>query len=153
MNPGGVRADLLCSGTPPCPVNFGQAFTVQPFGNSLVVMSFSGRELKALLESQQPPDRKAAYLLTPSSNVAYRWRSQAPHGQRVEDLRIDGRPLQPEATYRLVVNSFLAEGGDGFPMLTTGRDRLGGGQDLDALIEFLKTNPQPRREPSIELVD
>lgn len=153
MNPGGVRADLLCNGTPPCPVSFGQAFTVQPFGNSLVVMSFSGRELKALLESQQPPDRKTAYLLQPSSNVAYRWRPQAPHGQRVDNLRIDGQPVQPEATYRLVVNSFLAEGGDGFPMLTTGRDRLGGGQDLDALIEFLKTNPQPQREPSIELVD
>lgn len=153
MNPGGVRADLLCSGTPPCPVSFGQAFTMQPFGNSLVVMSFSGRELQALLEAQQPPGRSSPYLLQPSSNVSYRWRSKAPHGQRVEALQVDGQPVRAEATYRLVVNSFLAEGGDGFPMLTSGRDRLGGMQDLDALLAMLATTPTPQRSARIDIVD
>ena len=50
MNPGGIRSDLECRGTPPCPVTFGQVFTMQPFGNSLVVMTLTGAQLKSLLE-------------------------------------------------------------------------------------------------------
>jgi 5'-nucleotidase len=37
----------------------------------------------------------------------------------------------------VTVNSFLAEGGDGFDVLTEGTDRKGGGQDVDALIAYL----------------
>lgn len=33
MNPGGIRADLFAG-----PVTFGELFTVQPFGNSLVTI-------------------------------------------------------------------------------------------------------------------
>ena len=41
MNPGGIRTDLDCA-TPPCTVSFGAAFSMQPFGNSLVVMTLTG---------------------------------------------------------------------------------------------------------------
>jgi 5'-nucleotidase len=153
MNPGGIRADLLCRGAPPCPVSFGEAFTMQPFGNSLVVMSFSGAELKALLESQQPIDRPAPHLLIPSANVRYRWVASAAPGQRVQQLQVDGQAVQPAATYRVTVNSFLAEGGDGFTLLTTGRDRLGGMVDLDALLAHLQTTPSPSNVPRIEWVN
>ncbi|NRF69227.1 bifunctional metallophosphatase/5'-nucleotidase [Aquincola sp. S2] len=154
MNPGGIRSDLHCRGTPPCAVTFGDVFTMQPFGNSLVVMSFSGAELKALLESQQPPGRAGAHLLHPSASLRYRWVASAPHGQRVQDLSIDGTPLRPEATYRVTVNSYLAEGGDGFTLLKTGRDRLGGAVDLDALLEYLRTTTlAPVAAPRITWVD
>lgn len=150
MNPGGIRSDLLCRATPPCPVSFGDAFTMQPFGNSLVVMSFSGAELKALLESQQPPDRTAPHLLIPSASLQYRWVASAPPGQRVQQVTIDGQPLRMDATYRVTVNSYLAEGGDGFELLKTGRERLGGMVDLDALLAFLQTTPAPSAQRRIE---
>jgi 5'-nucleotidase len=153
MNPGGIRADLLCRGTPPCPVSFGEAFTVQPFGNSLVVMSFSGAELKALLESQQPPTRTTPHLLIPSASLQYRWVASAPAGQHVQQLTVDGQPLRLDATYRVTVNSYLAEGGDGFELLKTGRERLGGMVDLDALIAFLQTGPSPGTQRRIEWVN
>lgn len=153
MNSGGIRADLLCRGTPPCPVTFGEAFTMQPFGNSLVVMSFSGAELKALLESQQPPTRNAPHLLIPSASLQYRWVASAPPGQHVQEVLIDGQPLRMDATYRVTVNSYLAEGGDGFELLKTGRERLGGMVDLDALIAFLQTGPSPGTQRRIEWVN
>ena len=153
MNSGGIRADLLCRGTPPCPVTFGEAFTMQPFGNSLVVMGFSGAELKALLESQQPPTRSTPHLLIPSASLQYRWVAGAPHGQRVQQVLIDGQPLRPDVTYRVTVNSYLAEGGDGFELLKTGRDRLGGMVDLDALVEHLKTAPSPATQRRIDWVN
>ena len=55
INPGGIRAELECSGSPPCVVTFGQLFAMQPFGNSLVVIAMTGAQLKTLLESQQRP--------------------------------------------------------------------------------------------------
>ncbi|HSW09260.1 bifunctional metallophosphatase/5'-nucleotidase [Aquabacterium sp.] len=153
MNIGGVRADLLCAQTPPCPVTFGQAFTMQPFGNSLVVMSFTGTELKALLESQHPPGRSTAYLLQASASLSYRWLAKAEFGQRVQDLRVNGQAVQPDAEYRVTVNSFLAEGGDGLTLLKTGRQRIGGMLDVDALVEHLRSTPVPQSGGRITVVD
>ena len=37
----------------------------------------------------------------------------------------------------MTVNCFLADGGDGFTVLSNGTDRLGGELDLDALTAYL----------------
>ena len=142
MNSGGVRAGLACRGTPPCEVSFGDVFTMQPFGNSLVVMTLSGAELKALLESQP-----RAGALMPSSSIRWLWRASAALGQRVHDLRIQGRPVDPAGQVRFTVNSFMAEAGDGHTLLAQGRDRLGGDLDIDALTRFLQTVPAPDPDP------
>lgn len=153
MNPGGIRSDLPCRGAPPCAVTYGDVFTMQPFGNSLVVMTLTGAELKALLEQQQPAGRSAPSFLQPSAGLAYRWVARAPHGERVQDLTLDGRPVAPGEALRVTVNSFLAEGGDGFTVLAGGRDRLGGAQDIDALTAFLQSSPSPAGSPRITWVD
>ena len=53
-------------------------------------------------------------------------------------------------SYRVTVNSFLADGGDGFTILRDGTDRVGGGVDLDAFNADLTANspvsgPTPNR--------
>ena len=48
--------------------------------------------------------------------------------------------VDPGATYRITVNSFLADGGDNFLVLTEGTDRLGGEVDLDALVTYFGAN-------------
>lgn len=153
MNPGGVRADLRCPGVPPCAVTYGQAFTMQPFGNSLVVLTLSGAQLRQMLEDQQRPGRNAPLLLIPSSNLRYEWHAKAPHGQRVRNLTLDGRPLDPAAPVRFTVNSFLADGGDGVALLREGRDRLGGDLDIDALSALLQGSPSPDPAPRITWVE
>ena len=136
MNPGGIRANLECA-SPPCTVTFGDVFTVQPFGNSLVVMTVTGEQLKTLLESQLRGTTGEPKFLQPSGEFTYTWQSDAPPGERVRDMRLNGEPVEPAKSYRVTVNSFLAEGGDGFANLVDGADRKGGGQDLDALIAYL----------------
>ena len=154
MNPGGVRTDLRCTAAPPCTVTYGELFAMQPFGNSLVVMTLSGAQIRQMLEDQQPPGRDRPLFLIPSSSLTYRWSASAPHGERVQELRLDGQPLEPSREYRFTVNSFLAEGGDGVRMLTSGRQRLGGPLDLEALTAYLQSGPAtPERTPRITLVD
>ncbi|HWH81338.1 MAG TPA: bifunctional metallophosphatase/5'-nucleotidase [Burkholderiaceae bacterium] len=139
MNPGGIRSDLECKGTPPCVVTFGQVFTMQPFGNSLVVMTLTGAQIKTLLESQQKRDEPV--FLQPSQGFAYTWKADAPAGEHARDLTLNGEPLASERAYRVTVNSFLAEGGDGFVTLLQGAARTGGGQDIDAMLGYLKAAP------------
>ena len=66
MNPGGVRSDLTYfqSGTEgDGVVTFGQAFTFQPFGNTLVTYAMTGAQIKAMLAQQcQPAGSSRAFL-------------------------------------------------------------------------------------------
>jgi 5'-nucleotidase len=55
MNAGGVRSPGFvpaAGATPPFALTYGAVFTVQPFGNSLVTMTLTSAQLKALLEQQ-----------------------------------------------------------------------------------------------------
>jgi 5'-nucleotidase len=133
-------------------VTYGQLFAMQPFGNSLTVLTLSGADLKELLERQQPPGREPATLLSPSATLRYRWLTTAPFGQRVSDLRLQGRPIQPNQEVRLAVNSFLASGGDGFTLFLKGRDPLGGPLDVEALEAYLQRERAPDPKPRITLV-
>ncbi|RJK94196.1 bifunctional metallophosphatase/5'-nucleotidase [Vallicoccus soli] len=137
MNPGGVRADLVAAesadGEAPGVVTYREAFTVQPFGNVLVTQTMTGEELVAVLEQQEETGR----LLQPSSTLTY---ALAADGT-VSDVRIAGEPVDPAASYRVTVNNFLADGGDGFTTLTEGEDRVYGAVDLDAFTDYLAANP------------
>jgi 5'-nucleotidase len=138
MNPGGVRADLIL---PPGggAVNYGQLFSIQPFGNTLTVKTFTGLLVQELLESQYRQDRPR--VLYPSAQLTYQVDLKQPVGQRVSNIRIKGQSLQSNANYRVTMNSFLATGGDAFSVFNRGTDVMGGDLDVDALTEYLVKNP------------
>ncbi len=137
-NTGGIRTDLRPR-VPGGTVTFGDVFTMQPFGNTLVTMSLTGGQLKALLESQWRGNGARPHFLQPSSTLAYAWRDDAPAGARVidESITIDGQPWRRDATYRVTVNSFLAAGGDRFHLFLEGTELSGGPLDVDALAQYL----------------
>jgi 5'-nucleotidase len=132
-NPGGLRADL-----PAGDISYSQAFAAQPFGNTLVTVTLSGAQLLRILEQQWLGTRPR--ILQPSANVSYAWSAAAAPGGKIVpgSLKIDGRPVAPDARVRVTVNSFLAAGGDGFAVFADGTDRVGGPPDLEALVEYLR---------------
>ena len=148
MNPGGIRGNLDCA-QPPCPVSFGQVFTMQPFGNSLVVMTLTGEQIRAALESQHRGVSGEARFLQPSEGFTYTWDTTAPPGSRVRDMMLDAEPVEPGKPYRVTVNSFLAESGDGFDGLREGTQRVGGGQDIDALMAYLSASERAPAPPRV----
>ena len=139
MNGSGVRTDLIPDGTGN--VRYGQIFEMQPFGNGLVVMTLSGEQIRRMLEQQftegsyEPGARP--WLLVPSEGFRFDYDLSRPKGQRIVAASLNGRPIDAAASYRVTVNSFLASGGDGFTVLTEGRDRRDAGLDLDALEAWL----------------
>lgn len=143
-NPGGIRAPLHASGRDGT-VTYADAYSTQPFGNSLVTMTLTGAQLKTLLEQQWSVARpERVRILQPSAGFTYRWDSRRPHGSRVEDLRLNGRTIDPADEVRVTINSFLAAGGDSFRVLREGRDRVGGPLDIEAFTEFLQAESTRR---------
>jgi 5'-nucleotidase len=146
MNPGGIRAhlDFAASGTEADgEVTYGEAFSVQPFGNSLVTMSLTGAQIDALLEQQfDNPEPGRNRILQVSAGFTYEWSAGAATGDKVDpaSIKINGVAVDPGVSYRITVNSFLADGGDNFSVLVEGTDRLGGEVDLDALVTYFGAN-------------
>jgi len=142
MNPGGIRADLRVSdissgGEAPGEVTYGEAFTVQPFGNSLVTKTMTGDMIRRLLQQQfvgcaAPTNQR---ILQVSSTFRY---EQAPSAATCEGkigrMFVDGVEVAPADSFRVTMNNFLAAGGDGFTVFNEGTDALGGAQDIDAFV-------------------
>lgn len=137
MNPDGVRADIVPGADGA--VTYGQLFTAQPFGNDLVVKSFTGRQIRALLEQQFEGAHSvtAPKVLLTSSTLRYGYDLSRPAGERIVDPRVEGAPLADGAVYRVTMNSFLASGGDDFPLFVDGTDPFVGPQDIDALEAYV----------------
>jgi 5'-nucleotidase len=148
MNPGGIRADLVCSvacsPASPAPVTYNQLFTVQPFNNVMTVKTMTGDMIKRLLEQQFTVIAPGIRLLQVSKGFTYTYDLTQPAGSRVlaGTIRINGTPVDPLASYRVAMNNFLASGGDGFTVFNAGTNPFGGEIDLDALVTyFMKNSP------------
>lgn len=142
MNNGGARTDLLpaADGT----VTFGQIFAMQPFANNVVTKSYTGAEVKAVLEQQFDSGTNSAArpnLLTPSANFRFSYDRSRPAGQRIVAMSLNGKPIDPVTTYRVTINNFLASGGDNFTLFAQGREPVDAGLDLDVTEAYLATNP------------
>ncbi|TKC99803.1 bifunctional metallophosphatase/5'-nucleotidase [Polyangium fumosum] len=160
MNPGGVRADLVHAASAgemaDGIVTYGEIFTVQPFGNSLVVMTLTGEQIKQLLEQQFQQNAQGmpiVRLLEISEGFTYTYTLSGMAGARVDfaSMKLNGVPIEANASYRVTVNSFLAAGGDSFTVLVQGTDRLGGALDLEALQVYFAAH-SPVSPPALDRI-
>jgi len=141
MNPGGIRADLIVpSGGGN--ITWNDLFTIQPFGNTLVKMGLTGAQIKAVLEQQWTSSSSRILQI---SGFGYTWDAALPIGSRIVEIHdAAGAALDPAATYSITCNNFLATGGDGFTVFTSGTNPIGGPVDLDAMLEYVEHhNPLP----------
>ena len=149
MNPGGIRADFTYAGSIAGEgdgnVTYGEMFTVQPFGNSMVTMTLTGAQIETLLEQQFNGCgiQNSTRILQVSNGFTYSWSLGATACNKVDPatIKLNGVTVDPNATYRVTVNSFLADGGDNFSVLKDGTERLGGEVDTDALEKYFAANP------------
>ncbi|MFJ6405056.1 bifunctional metallophosphatase/5'-nucleotidase [Streptomyces hydrogenans] len=152
MNPGGVRAPLTKRDDGV--VTYRDAYTVQPFTNMMTVVDLTGAQLVTALQQQVSGANLAApKILQVSKNVSYTLDMTKAGADRivVDSVRLNGEPIDPSKSYRVAMNEFLTGGGDGFPVLATGANKLVGGSDLDVFIAYLTANSsaaEPLRAPA-----
>ena len=151
VNSSGVRVDL-----PGGDVRYKDAFAMMPFGNNLVVMTLTGAQLKAALEQQYAvplrPKATRPAVLAPSSGFSYAVDMKRPEGSRVSDMRLSGQPVTLDGRYRVVLNNYLAAGGDSITAFTGGTEVKDTGIiDLDALIAWIAQGQTPPRNDRIKI--
>jgi 2',3'-cyclic-nucleotide 2'-phosphodiesterase (5'-nucleotidase family) len=140
INNGSIRAGL-----PAGTVTWGNAFELQPFANVLVRTEVTGVQLRAALENavagREHPD---AHI----SGMTVTWDPSAATGSRIREVRLaSGRVVRDTDTVTLGLSEFLATGGDRYTSLAQGRTTRTALVDLDALIAYLQSLPQPVAAP------
>ncbi|WP_203231298.1 bifunctional metallophosphatase/5'-nucleotidase [Nocardioides caldifontis] len=150
MNPGGIRTSLEENAQGE--VTYGAAFAVQPFNNYVTSMTLTGEQVLAVLEEQWNGLNEGSPKVLQVAGLSYTY-DAGDAAAAGTDAVVDGSvevdtdgdgvtdtPLDPAEEYRVVVNSFLSDGGDGFGTLAEGTDKYIGGLDIDALAEYLGIN-------------
>lgn len=137
-NPFGIRApiDPGADGT----VTFGQIYAAEPFNNELVTLTLTGAQVRAVIEGGLD-DQGPQQVLSASTGLQLSYDMRRPSGSRLISLTLQGRPIDPAATYRVSVVDFLAEGGDGFTTFKQGTDPVHGIVDNEALAQWLGAVP------------
>jgi 5'-nucleotidase len=143
MNPGGIRTDLVykASGSEgDGVVTYAEGFAVQPFSNTVNLVTLTGAQLVTALQQQVSGGNAVVpKILQISAGLTYTLDLTKTGADRVvaDSVRLGGTPIDQAATYRVAMNNFLAGGGDGFGALRQGTDPLVGGDDLAAFADYL----------------
>ena len=110
VNGGGIRASLSAGD-----VTLGEVNAVLPFTNIVTVCEITGDEVYQALEH--------GYSMLPETNGAFSqtdlevvFSADNPVGERIEEVRLNGEPIDRNATYTVATNDFMAAGGDGYTM-------------------------------------
>ncbi|HYT64198.1 MAG TPA: 5'-nucleotidase C-terminal domain-containing protein, partial [Gemmatimonadales bacterium] len=141
MNNGGIRSDL-----PEGAVTWGNVYQVQPFQNRLLRLTVTGSVLEDALEQCVAGRDHLPNCHVAGVEVWYDGRKEP--GKRITRVRLDnGKDLEKNSTYTLVVSDFMATGGSGFAMLAGAPKQDIDVLDVDALIRYLGVLRTPVEAP------
>ncbi len=130
LNAGGVRDSL-----PAGKITYRDVLKVQPFGNTVGAVDFTGRELMDYLNAS------AKMSIGSGAFGQFAGVELVITGGAVTSARIKGAPIDPAKTYRLTVNNFQATGGDGYPRIASHPSYVNTGYvDADVLRAFISAN-------------
>lgn len=141
-NSGGLRASIEAGD-----VTMGQVLTVLPFQNTLSTFQIDGAGIVAALENGVSQVEEVKGRFPQVAGLTFSWdMSVAPNEGRVSEVMVvsgDGFvPIDPKATYMVVTNNYVRNGGDGYKMFK-GDDKKAYdfGPDLaDVTAEYLAAN-------------
>lgn len=155
LNSGGLRTSLTAG-----EVKKKHMLAVSPFGNRLVVIKVTGKQLIEIMKYGLSKGRSGGFAQlslnfsyeTPvekdtdpaTGKPGYLWKP------KVDTFKINGQPIVAEKHYYIATNDFLTAGGDGYSMINTGdKDKnvslvYEGTKYIDTFIDYGKyvTNPE-----------
>ena len=118
-NAGGIRSDSVYG---PGEITGGDIFNTLPFPNTVISLELTGEELVETLESQVitlESDTGQSFgeeISQQTSGLRFEWVPHADADELIRDVYVGGEPLDPDETYEVAVNSFIANGGSGYPL-------------------------------------
>jgi 2',3'-cyclic-nucleotide 2'-phosphodiesterase (5'-nucleotidase family) len=137
-NGGGIRGDrTYAAGTT---LTRKDVLTELPFGNLTVLMELSGADLRTALEEGVSAVEDVAGRFPHVSGLTFTFDARKPKMQRVGQVLVGGKPLDPAATYRVATNEYMMAGGDGYASLKKGKpviDASGGALMANVVMDYI----------------
>ncbi|MCB1334618.1 MAG: 5'-nucleotidase C-terminal domain-containing protein [Roseivivax sp.] len=137
-NGGGLRASIDAG-----PVTMGEVLTVLPFQNTLSTFQVTGQVIVDALENGVSQIEEGAGRFPQVAGMSFAVDKAAEPGKRISDVMVGGAPIDLAATYGVVSNNYVRNGGDGYKMFRDAMKAYDFGPDLaDVTAEYLaKTGP------------
>ncbi|RVT82714.1 multifunctional 2',3'-cyclic-nucleotide 2'-phosphodiesterase/5'-nucleotidase/3'-nucleotidase [Rhodobacteraceae bacterium CCMM004] len=136
QNGGGLRASIDAG-----EVTMGEVLTVLPFQNTLSTFQVTGQTLIDALENGVGQIEEGAGRFPQVAGMSFAIDAAAEPGSRISDVMVGGEPIDPEATYGVVSNNYVRNGGDGYAMFVDAENAYDFGPDLaDVTAEYLAEN-------------
>jgi len=151
MNGGGIRASIE-----PGDITLGEVLTVQPFGNTIATFEAQGVDVISALENGVSQIKVEAGLVVRAggagrfpqvSGLRFSFDPNLEAGNRVQSVEVLGEDgayneIDLEATYTVVTNNFVRQGGDGYSMFNENAANPYdfGRVDYEALVDYLAAN-------------
>ena len=139
-NSGGLRASIDAG-----EVTMGEVLTVLPFQNTLSTFQVSGQTVVDALENGVSQVEEGAGRFPQVAGLKFTWDATKEPGSRIVSVEVadgDGwTAIDPAATYGLVSNNYVRNGGDGYSMFVEAENAYDFGPDLaDVTAEYMAAN-------------
>jgi 2',3'-cyclic-nucleotide 2'-phosphodiesterase (5'-nucleotidase family) len=141
VNSGGIRGDRIY---PAGPITRRTIIAMHPFGNTIAKIETTGRVLLDALTYGVSRLPATAGLFPQVSGLTMTVDLRVPVAERVKNVMVGGRPLEPSRTYTLALPGYLLTGGDGYTMFTGSKILIGpeSGALLATAVEHFLTSMQ-----------
>lgn len=149
-NGGGIRTSI-----PAGDINMTQLWTAFPFGNTIMKIELTGADILAALEHGVGDAPDANGKFPQISGMSFKYDVKQKAGERVFDVKIAGKALDPKAKYTLATNDFMSNGGDGYKSFANGKKIADYGLYTEVLEKYLadKGAVGPKKESRIVMAE
>ncbi len=140
VNGGAIRSSI-----PAGDVSLGQILEAIPFNNDIVIFDITGEQLAAALENGVSKVEAVEGRFPQIAGFRFSWDPGGQPGSRVKSVEIRTgsgfKPLDKSESYRIVTNSYLFTGGDGYTSFQKGANvQYLGYVDYDMVTEYIEKN-------------
>lgn len=131
-NSGGIRTDIEKGN-----ITQKDIIGAFPFPNALTIMTLTGKDVISMFEHAAGLTNG---VLQVSHGIVMEYDSKKEIGSRITKLELNGKKIDPDKTYRIATNDFLANGGDGFSQFLSGtkRNDVNGYMMYNAIMDYLR---------------
>ncbi|KAJ8983904.1 hypothetical protein NQ317_006708 [Molorchus minor] len=144
-NAGGLRTDIQAGD-----ISYADMVTAQPFENTFDVGEMEGRYIREMLEVNTVPySNRRVYTslnLMQFSGIQVVFNLTRPDGDKVQSVKVRCQAcdipvyedLDLNKTYRIIFNSFMVSGGDGYTVVSDNLKNIKIGRvDIDVYVDYL----------------
>ncbi|HAH62402.1 MAG TPA: bifunctional metallophosphatase/5'-nucleotidase, partial [Treponema sp.] len=134
-NGGGIRSEL-----PAGNVTRGDILTMLPFDNVLFVLTLKGSDVIELFNFIGSVKQGAGAWAQVSKEVKYTITYDAAGNGTLSGLTINGAPVDPDKTYKIATNDYMAGGGDGYVAFKKSIDTFNSSMLLSSVfVDYVKS--------------